>query len=698
MGLALFCAVVAIFWPARSVEFLNFDDDVYVSDNPYVLQGLTRAGVAWAFTQTHENYWIPATWLSFMTDMEIHGANPWGFRLTNVLFHAINAVLVFAFLARATQRRRLALFAGFLFALHPLRVESVAWIAERKDVLCTFFALLALLAYVQFARRRSWISYAGVMAGFALSLMAKPAWVTLPLLLMLLDYWPLQRAVGGWRSFATMALEKLPLFALSAGFALLTLRTQSGSLHDLAEFSVWNRIAGVVGAYGFYLWKTVWPHGLAIAYSDVNPNAIAGAGLAILLAGITLVAWRSSGRWAWVRTGWLWFLIALLPVIGLVRVGTVQIADRFTYVPAIGLSLVAAWLMGGVIARWKRFETLGWVCAAAFLVMMGARSRVELAAWDNSFSVFEHALESNPDQPVALNGLGTAYMNIGQNEKAKGYLLRALEIQPTAGPVQINYALVLEQMGRTDEAWTVMEHLAASLPDNYNVMNNLGAFYANRGDYSKAAESFRKALDLNPTLLNVRYNLGLALRKSGRMDEAIQCFAGILDLVPDEARARFLAGRALLDTRRAGQALSLLQEALRRSPHQAEVEQALGEALLAVGRQAEAAEHLERLIAADPESIAALNTLAWVYGTAERGSALHRPERAVELAEKAAARTGHKEPSVLDTLAVSYASAKRMDEARVTSRHALEMAEAGGYSTLAEEIRGRMVSFEHGTM
>lgn len=689
LGLGLLTA--AVFWPPQAVDFLNCDDDVYVSDNPYVLQGLTPGAVRWAFSGVHENYWIPVTWISYLVDVQLHGGTARGFRMTNAAVHGLNAALVFLLLLAGTRRLMPSLLAAALFALHPLRVESVAWIAERKDVLSTCFALLGLLAYVV-PGRRSWKRHLAVGLAMTASLMAKPMWVTFPFVLLLLDGWPLRRPEN-WRQ---LVIEKLPLFGLCAAFIALTLFTQGTALHGTDAFPLAGRLAGAIGAYTFYLAKTVWPAALSVVYHDAIPGPVAALMAGVLLVLISAAAWSARRRHPWLHAGWGWFVVMLAPVCGLIRVGTVHVADRFTYAPSIGLALAVAWALAGLVDRWSRVRAPVAALSIALLVACAVSVRGNLAPWKDSLSLFARAVASSPDSAFAQNNYGAALLDEGRGEEALSHFSRALRLEPYNGQAQINFAHALEKTGRVEESLAILRKMANTDPGNPYVRNNLGAALCDLNRTSEAVEHFEAAMAARPGFLPPYYNLGLALSRMGRTEEALRVYERILALLPEDTRAGFLAGRAMLARGDRTEALTLLRRAFIRQPHRSDVQEALGEALLVSGRRADAAVRFREVIASNPDALYALNALAWIHATAPSGDALHDPRRAVELAAHAVALTGGGEPSVLDTLAAALAADANMGEALRISRDALRKAESGGHAQLAREIQQRITRYESG--
>lgn len=465
-------ATVALFWPALRFGYVQFDDPTYVANNPFVLHGLTAKGLGWAFGAMHEDYWLPVLWVSYMVDVELFGATPWAFHLGNVLLHACNAALVFWLFARWTRCLWPALLAAALFAWHPLRVESVAWIAERKDVLSGFFFLLGLAAYGAFVRKPSRWREASVAGCLALGLMAKPMLVTFPFVLLLLDVWPLRR-VDGFRKL--MNREGLPLYwekrwlwltaLLFAGLTFVTQRA-GGTVKSLNEISFLERVAAAPTLVVFYLKQTLWPLSLHTIYDVIRPTATSALGAAALLASITLavlVAARRSRSWL---VGWLWFAGMLMPVIGFIRVGTVQAADRFTYLPSIGLAIMTAWGLAwlGTGGRARRGVSVG--LAASALFGLCVLTRGQLPVWQDTYAMFLDAVEGAPNHPLALNN--AAWMVATEpdarrpREVAIAWALRANGLAPEPDPTYLDtLAAAYAANGRMAEAVATAEEALA---------------------------------------------------------------------------------------------------------------------------------------------------------------------------------------------------------------------------------------------
>jgi tetratricopeptide (TPR) repeat protein len=530
--MVLAVGTVAVYWRATGCGFVNFDDDDYVVVNPHLQSGLGAAGLRWALTTTWASNWHPLTWVSFLFDYQLHGLNPSGYHRTNVLLHAANSVLLFLLLRNMTGAVGKSAVVAALFAWHPLHVESVAWVAERKDVLSTLFGFLTLAAYAHYAARPGVPRYLLVFVLFALCLMAKPMLVTLPFVLLLLDYWPLRREA----SLARLFVEKLPLLCLAAGSAVLTLYAQhrGGAINSLEHLPFPWRLANAVVAYVRYVEQMFWPLNLAVFYphprEELNWAPVALAGL--LLAGFTFACLRWGRRQPYLTVGWLWYLGTLVPVIGLVQVGGQALADRYTYVPLIGLFVILAWGLPDLLAGWRVEPVVLAPVAVVALALCLVLTWGQVLTWYDGGSLWEHALHVTSGNYVAHNNLGNYLGARGRMDEAVEHYRDALRINPA-------YA----------DAW-----------------NNLGAALARRSQLDEAVASYQQAVQLSPASATIHHNLGLSLLQLGRDQEALEHFAEAVRLRPGYARAHHSLGRVLERLGRTDEALERYRLAVRLHP------------------------------------------------------------------------------------------------------------------------------------
>jgi len=498
-------AILLPYIQVKDHGFITFDDDLYVTGNPLVRAGLTWPGVKWAFTAMHSSNWHPVTWLSHMLDCQLYGMWPGGAHLTNVFFHLANTILLFLFFSRVTGGLWPSAMVAALFALHPLHVESVAWVSERKDVLSTFFWLVTMLAYAAYAAAPSLRRYLAVVLAFVLGLLAKPMLVTLPLVLLLLDYWPLGRIAGvapargaipgspprtkpPQRSYWLLIREKIPLFVLAALSCLITVLAQrgGGSVMPLTIRPLDARIANALVAYLKYVVKLVWPPPIAFFYplAFIPWWQALWAGLALLLLSVFLL--YGARRHPYLGVGWLWYLITLTPVIGLVQVGGQAMADRYTYVPFIGLFIIAAWGVSEATAGWRRRNILLPASAVAVLLACLASTWTQVGYWRNSESLYFEAIRVTGDNYMAYHHLGMAYTNEGRLDLAIAAYKKVIAIDPS-------YA---------------------------HTYNNLGVIYAKQGKFDEAVEQFKLAIRLIPSNVSFYRNLALAYSQQGKKAEA----------------------------------------------------------------------------------------------------------------------------------------------------------------------------------
>ena len=597
---ALIACVGALYARVAFYDFV-FDDIIHITDNPMVRRGLTWPGLAWALTTMHAANWQPLTWLSHLIDCTLFGLWAGGHHLVNVALHALNAALLFAVLQRSTGARWRAAAVALIFAVHPLRVESVAWVSERKDVLGAAFWLLAMLAYVRYARGPTPGRFAGVGVLLALGLMAKPMLVTLPVVLLLWDVWPLGRWSGNRtaaaavappsagaparRSLGALVAEKAPLVALCVLAAVVTLVAQSrgGAVQSLEGLPVGARVDNALRSYVTYLSMAVWPVDLAFIYPYGEASGLTMAGLAagaVVLA-ITAIAAGLWPRLPYLLVGWLWYLGTLVPVIGIVQVGNQALADRYTYIPLIGIAIAATWGSADLARRWPRWRPLVALAAAGLLGFWLVRTGAQVAVWRDEITLNTHALRVTTANFVAHNNLG-----------------RALYLQ-----------------GRLQEAAGHLEHALAIEPEFAEAHNNLGAVLLQEGRLEAATARIERALELDPAYAEAYDNLGLVRFRQGRLDDAAAAFAKAVEMAPDYAQGHYDLGTVRLQQGRAQDAAAQLETALDLRPDHAEAHNNLGVALLQLGRPQEAAPHFETALVLEPDHATARAGLAAATAT-----------------------------------------------------------------------------------
>jgi Flp pilus assembly protein TadD len=607
-GLCLLLAAVtlAVYWPVTRCDFINCDDPDYIASNVHVQTGLTLPNIVWAFSTGETANWHPLTWLSLMLDTTLSGKGPSGPHLTNLLLHAANTVLLFLLLRRMTAAIWRSAFVAALFALHPLHVESVAWISERKDVLSTFFGLLVLLFYAGYARRvtdhtcrvtrtgssTSRVSchvsyfYGLALLFFALGLMSKPMLVTLPFVMLLLDWWPLQRVTGGrWQAADIRGLfrEKIPFFLLSAASCVVTCIAQQkgGSMVSLMRISLAGRIENAFVSYARYLGKTVWPSPLVVLYPHpIHWNTGLVVFSLLLVAGFSGAAVWFGRKHPYVPVGWFWFVGTLIPVIGLVQVGIQSMADRYTYLPLIGVFLAVVWGFDEARVKWRLSESLV-LCLAGMTLLAGAwATRSQLGYWRDSETLFRYALAVTENNSLADNSYGICLSEKGQQAEAVDYFQKSLQINPDNADVLCNMGNALAQSGQWDAAADYFRRSLKINPKQARVLSNLGLVLLNQKQYAEAAACFEKALQGKPDSASIHNNLATVLFVERRYDEAARHFRESLRLQPGNPQVFSNLGDTLLQLGQSAEAVRCYQEALRLNPGnpviQARLQQALG--------------------------------------------------------------------------------------------------------------------------
>jgi tetratricopeptide (TPR) repeat protein len=539
VSLALVGATLLVYGRAVRFDFVSWDDPVYVTRNEVVRRGLTIPGVVWAFTTGEVANWHPLVTVSHMLDCQLFGLEPGGHHATNIALHAVNAVILFNVLATLTSAAWASAWVAALFAVHPSNVEAVAWVSARKDVLSAFFGFLSIAAYGAYARRGGIVRYLATAVLFALGLMAKPMLVTLPILLLLLDYWPLAR-VRERTPVLRLALEKLPLLALSAASAILTLTVQQrpGTMETLDPIPFPLRLANAAVSYVRYVGKLVWPTHMAVLYPHPNlpggtpwtPWQIGGA-VALLVVLTLAVLWSRRPP---LLVGWLWYLVALLPVLGIVSFGFEAMADRFAYIPLIGLFIVTAWVGTPLVARWRR---AGVVLAIGILVALMGRSAVQLGFWRDSLTLYTHSLDVAPSPPILHYNLANVLEARGQSNEAIRHYREATRLQPRYSEAFNNLGVALLGRNRLDEAIQSYREAIRVRPDNEQAHNNLGRAYEVQGRLDDAMVAYGHAVELRPSYVLALTNLGRVLQMRGRLDEAIARYSEALRFDPGFAPA-----------------------------------------------------------------------------------------------------------------------------------------------------------------
>jgi tetratricopeptide (TPR) repeat protein len=754
-GVIMVCLLLALttlllYLPATRNGFVNLDDHEYIIDNTHVTPGLTWADFLWAFQFTgYASNWHPLTWLSHGLDCQLYGLHPAGHHLTSVFLHIANSVLVLLLFRQMTGSLWRSTFLAALFAWHPLHVESVAWASERKDVLSTFFWLLTMMAYVKYVREaaagspKRWRFYVFSLVLFALGLMSKPMLVTLPFALLLLDFWPLQRTSAVLPAeeqpallslpWLRLVLEKTPFFILAVTASLITYHTQqhAGAVSSLEEVSLPRRAGNAAVAYLLYVWKTVWPVHLAAFYPYPRHQSIllvlAAAGFLFVCSGLALLGTK---RRPFLFTGWFWFLGTLVPTIGLVQVGSQAMADRYMYIPSIGLFALIVWGLRGFLMAWtpagRALATAAGIIALAGFIVC---TSLQINFWHDSTRLYIHAVEVTKDNYIAYNGLGGALDAENQTEEAVAAYRRCVEINPRYPEGQYNFGTALLNRGKVDQA---IEPLSAALkwnPDYVAARNNLGKALMLQGKLDEAAVQFTRAIHSDPNYAQAYYDLGTVLMAQSRPDDAVTQFSQAIRLKPDYFDAYGNLGIAYMELGRKTDGIAQLSQAVELRPNDAAAHSNLGLALLEADRPAEAAaqfstalqinpadprthynlaraltrqhqtadaiSHYRTALGLKPDFVQALNNLAWILAT-DPDPKLRESREALTLAHKACKLTDDKEPLPVLTLAAAEASAGRFSDAADLAGKARDLAVASGNKEAAEKAGSLLKLFQAG--
>ena len=585
----LLVSTFAVYSQVQDHEFLNYDDNEYVTENWNVKAGLTSESVTWAFTTSHHANWFPMTWLSHMLDFQLYESNPKGHHLTNLLFHLANSLLLFIVFLRMTGALWQSGFVAVLFALHPFNVESVAWVAERKNVLSTFFWFLTMWAYVFYVEKPSVKRYVLVVLFFALGLMSKPMLVTLPFVLLMMDYWPLRRLefeqekghngiteiyAGKKLEIWRLVREKIPLFLLAAGSSIATFIVQKsgGALQNLEIKLLSARLTNAMVSYLEYLKKALWPEALAVFYPHPG-NALAiweGILCGMVLVGITGVAIKFIRKAPYLAFGWFWYLGTLVPVIGIVQVGSQAMADRYAYVPLIGIFIIIAWGLPELLAKWRHRDKVLTIAAGICIPTLMVVTWNQVGHWKNSITIFEHAIrvtdKKYPGFTIAHINLGEALLAGGKTGEAISHFKTAIRLKPDHAKAHNNLGGALFTEGKTEEAITHYKTAIRLIPDYAIPHLNMGIALYKEGKTEEAISHFKTAIRLIPDYAKAHNNLGEALRTKGKREEAISHYKTAIKLKPDFALAHNNLGYTLFLELKHEEAISHYKIAIRLKP------------------------------------------------------------------------------------------------------------------------------------
>jgi protein O-mannosyl-transferase len=738
ISVALAVLTVALYGPALRCQFLAFDDPAYVTENRHVRAGLSLDGFIWAFRSTTAGNWQPVTMLSHMLDCQIYGLRPWGHHLTNVLFHAANSVLLFIVLTRMTGLAGRSAVVAALFAWHPAHVESVAWVAERKDVLSAFFCLWAIGAYLRYVEesRAPGLSCGKrfgrrlpVMILFTLALMAKPMAVTLPFLLLLLDFWPLGRArILDWRTWRPLLVEKWPWLALSAVWCVITVRAQGigEAVAGTADLAISERLIHTPIAYLTYLRVLVFPWPLAAYYPYQHHEPVArslAALLALLL--ITWLAWAERGRRPYGVVGWLWFLGMLVPVIGLVQVGGQGWADRYVYLPSIGFFAAVVWAG----AEWAARHAIVKLLIPAAGLLLAAMTSAELHYWQNTRALFGRAMEVTDGNFLAMTLVGSADAEEGKLEEAMSLYRKALACKPAYPEAHFFLGQALDRLGQAKEAMSEYEealrlrpdfdaahimtglllakekkyeqaerHYQAALqtaPESAPAQSDWGMALMEQGRWPECVAHYEQAVRLDPSLEEAHNNLGIGYLRMGRAAEGVKELRAAIQLKPNDLEAQYNLGQALNQEQQWAEAAQWLQPLARSEPTNANAQFQAGLALEHLGQTRQAMDRDQAALEQNPDFPEALQHLAWMAATDARPE-LRNGKAAVQWAAHANELTGQNRPAILLTLAAACAEAGQFPEALAAAAKAGALARAQGQSALAAEATQMSAAFAAG--
>jgi tetratricopeptide (TPR) repeat protein len=647
----LILATSGVYWQVGGCDFINFDDPEYVVENSYVNTGLSGDNVIWAFTAFHSSNWHPLTWISHMVDSQVYGLNAGGHHVTNLVLHIINAILLFLLLKAMTGSIWPSAFVACLFALHPVHIESVAWVSERKDVLSTLFWFLTMGAYLRYGQKKTTGMYVATLILFGLGLMAKPMLVTVPFILLLMDYWPLNRFDR--QRYGAVLVEKIPFFLLTTGSCIVTFFAQlnGDSVLGFGNVAMQHRLGNTVLSYAKYIGKMFWPTDLAIFYpfevEQVNWQIMLAG---ILLIGMTVFVFRFGKRYKYLVFGWFWYLGTLVPVIGLMQVGAQGLANRYTYVPYTGLFIIIAWGAGDLFVRWRFRRAVLSSVSVVIILVLSVVTYTNVFNWRDTKTLFEHAIEvteknlaahhilgdwllrrGQVDESIVHNlkvaqinsryfyayeNLGAAYDLKGQTKRAMDYYLKAIEVKPNTFYANINLASRYSEMGDFPRALRHLKTAMSAKPNNADLIGMLAGIYAKSGRFEEALKEYQKVLQLNPNDANICFSMGYVQLQMGRINEAIEYYNRALRIDPELAAAYHGLGNCYFALGQVDKSIDSLNRSLQIKPEFFSAYFDLGIAYYHLKNYEQAARHFEEALRINPDSADTKKILGQLKGSA----------------------------------------------------------------------------------
>ncbi|MGB8226155.1 MAG: tetratricopeptide repeat protein [Sedimentisphaerales bacterium] len=762
------CAVLAVitiiaYEPLRHNGFVGYDDDEYVLDCPQVRQGLTLETLKWAFAEPHFHNWHPITTLNYLIEYEFFGINAFGYHLTSLLLHIINSLLMLMILKKMTGAFWPSVFAAAVFAVHPLQVESVAWVAEQKNVISGLFWLLTIAAYIRYAEKPAAGRYIVLLLVYGLCLMTKAIVVVVPFVLLLLDFWPLRRITRN--TMGRIIIEKIPLLISAVLLIVVTTLAQKsgGAIKTMPYFAFQYRLENAIVSYARYPVMMVYPVNLAVFYPHPGPKiALWQPLLAMLtLAVITGLVFYFGRQRRYLITGWLWYVGTLVPVIGLIQLGGQAMADRYMYLPMVGLLIIIAELLSEAAQKWRNSRYVLFVISGVIFIVLIIVTRNQVRYWKDDFTLFGHAIDVTKNNENMHYNIGHAYQQKGQFEKAMEHYKEALRIEPGDLQAMNNLGVLLLSQKKTDEALKIfekavqlnsryidsinnlglalrekgrvkeamekwqqvldlepmqpeahynigvtmlrnggysqaVEHLRKALEKKRNwveVYNYLGTAYMAIGQFKAAMDSYNEAIKLKPNDINIESNIALTLAKLGKTEEANQIWQRILARDPENFKAHYGLGRLLADKKQLDEAMEHFNKVLQAKPDWFEIHLMIADVYYKRKELTLAVQHLREAVRLKNDCSEAMNLLAWIEATAKDIS-IRNSDEAVRFASSACELTANKNPVLLDTLAVAYASAGRFNDAIKTAQTAVKLADEHKLTKLANEISEHLKLFK----